>query len=79
MILLLDAFAQVLDGHVFLRQFHVQGAALFLQLGQPAALSAQMLLARGHVAFLRLFPRQHFGGLRVHLIALVLQTSDLRP
>ena len=78
-IFLLDAFAQVLDGHVFLRQFHVQGAALFLQLGQLPPLLAQVFLARGDVGFLRLFPRQQFGGLRVHLLALVLQTLDLRP
>ena len=45
-VFLLDSFAQVLDGHVFLRQFHFQRAALVLQFGQPAALRAQIFLAR---------------------------------
>ncbi len=79
MIFLLDPFAQVLDGHVFLRQFNIQGAALFLQLSQLPPPLAQIFFARNDVAFLRLFPRQQFGGLRVHLLALVLQTPDLRP
>ena len=49
-IFLLDPFAQVLDGHVFLRQFNIQGAALFLQLSQLSPLPAQVFFARNDIA-----------------------------
>ena len=53
-VFLLNPLAQVLNGHVFLRQFHVQSAALVLQFRQPAALAAQIFIARRDVGFLRL-------------------------
>ena len=42
-VFLLDPLAQVLHGHVLLRQLDIEGAALFLQLGQAPALLAQAL------------------------------------
>jgi len=41
MIFLLDAFAQVLDGHVLLGELDFEGAAAFLKGGEGAALVAQ--------------------------------------
>ena len=75
-VLLLDPLAQVLHGHVLLRQLDLEGAALLLQFGQAAALLAQGFLPRGDVRFLGLLLRQQLGGLRVHLLALVLQRLD---
>ena len=46
MVFLLDALAQVLHRHVLLRQLHLDGAALLLQLGQAPALLAQGFFAR---------------------------------
>ena len=77
MIFLLDPLAQVLHGHVFLRQFHVQRAALVLQFRQPAALPAQIFFARRDFRFLRIFLRKQFRRLRVHLLALMRQTLNL--
>ena len=77
MIFLLDPLAQVLHRHVLLRQFHVQGAALVLQFRQPAALPAQIFLARRDVGFLRLFLRKQFRQLRVGLLAFMRQTLNL--
>jgi len=59
MIFLLDALAQVLDGHVF-RAIPRPGRRAAPATGSAAALSAQLSRAR-HVGFLRLFPRQQFG------------------
>ncbi len=63
MVFLLDPLAQVLHGHVLLRQLDLQGAALLLQFGQQPPLLAQAFLARSHLRFLRLLLRQQFGGL----------------
>ena len=41
--------------------------------------SRRRFLARGDLGFLRLLLRQQFGGLRVHLLAVVLQASRSAP
>ena len=73
LIFLLNLFAQVLHRHVFLRQFDFERAALLLNFRQASALFAQIFFARSHFRFLRLLLADQFRGLRVHLIALVLQ------
>ena len=57
MVFLLNAIAQVLHGHVLLRQFDLDGAALLLDFGQAPPLFAQGFLAGGNVSFLRLLLR----------------------
>ena len=51
LIFLLDAFAQVLHGHVLLRQFDFDRAALLLDFGQAPALFAQIFFARERSPF----------------------------
>ena len=75
-VFLLDPLAQVLHGHVLLRQLDLEGAALLLQLGQDAALLAQAFLARRDVRVLGLLLRQQLGGLGVDLLAVVLRASQ---
>ena len=77
MIFLLDFLAQVLNRHIFLREFNLDSAALVLQFRQPAALRTQILVARSDFRFLRIFLREQSGGLRVHLLAFVLQFFNL--
>ena len=72
-IFLLDALAQVLHGHVFLRQFDFQRPAFLLKLRQPPSLLAQSFFTRRDVCFLRLFLAQQFRRLPIHLLAFVLQ------
>ena len=76
MILLLDPLAQVLHGHVLLRQFDIEGSALFLQAGQTPALLAQAFLARGHVLVLGLLLRHQVRRLRIDLFAVMLEFLD---
>ena len=78
LIFLLDPFPQVLHRHVFLRQFHLETAALILQFAQTPPLLAQVLLAHGDVAR-QGFPLRHqLRRLRAHLLAFVLQAAH-RP
>ena len=77
MIFLLHALAQVLNRHIFLREFDVDGAALLLNLGQPAALFAQSFFALQNIRLLRLFLAEQLSRLQIHLLALVLQAIDL--
>ena len=77
MILLLDFFAQVLNRHVFLRQFNFNSAALILQFRQTAALRTQIFVARRDFRFLRIFLREQFRRLRVDLLAFVRNVFNL--
>ena len=77
-VFLLDALAQVLDGHVLLRQLDFEGAALLLAVrsgGGAARASSSSRAAMSLV--LRLLLRQQFGGLGVDLLAVVPQRLDL--
>src|SRR5689334_7588585 len=78
MIFLLDALAQVLDGHVFLRQLDLDGSALLLEVAKAPAFFAESFLAAGDFAFLRLLLTEHPGGLCVYLFALVTEALDLQ-
>ena len=71
-IFLLHFLPQVLDGHVLLRQFHVERAALILQFRQAAALRTQRLVATGNLAFLRILQSDGLGRLRTDQLALML-------
>ena len=76
-ILVLNALAQVLHAHIFLRQFHIDGAALLLQGSHAGALAAQSFLARGHVGInLTLLGREP-RGLGADDLAFVLKTFNL--
>ena len=77
-IFLLDAFAQVLHGHVFLRQLDFERAALFLDIrSETPALFAQAILreSRCRLPGLLLFERE-LRGLGVDLFAVMPQFFD---
>ena len=77
LIFLLNPLAQVLHGHVVLRQFHLERAALILQFAQTTALFPQVFLATGHAALQRISLSHQFSRLCAHLLAFELQTPNL--
>ena len=79
LVFLLNAFAEVLHGHILLRQLDFEGAALLLQFGQPAALFPQALFAGRDIVLLSGFLREQFSRLGIDHLALVLQSIDLPP
>ena len=68
---------QILGRHVFLGESDLNRAALLLQLRQAPPLFAQRFFAPRHVGLLRLLLADQRGGLRIDLLALVLQPFDL--
>ena len=60
----LHFLAQVLDGHVLLRQFHIKSAARVLDFRQPVALRTQRFVALRNLAILRILMTDQIGGLQ---------------